>query len=530
MTYLILFTSGLLTALPFIFPKLWFVAWFAASPLFFIAARKKSAYRHGITFFAGFYGLLYYWFTCLYPMDFAGFDNLQSVLLIAVCWIGLTALQGLVFAIVPVLYRKLRTGNVYADPFLAASLWVIFEWLQTQTWMGVPWGRLAVSQYAMLPAIQSASLLGSLFISFLIILSNGFIASTAIKLAEGNFKNKDKRPLICVAISFTIFGANLLYGKTALFIYNDDDAVTVTAAVIQGNIASGDKWADDSVKNSLLIYTELTTQAATKYSPQLILWPETVITTSLREESYVRDNISELAKATGAVILVGAYDYVDDAKTGDYDRYNAIYAFYPNGSVSEQPYYKRHIVPFGEYLPSPWFFKTFIPVLANMNVFKYDLTPGTETNLIDSDYGKLGGLVCFDSIYEELARQSVNDGANLIVLSTNDSWYRDSAAVYQHNGHAVLRAVENGRYVVRAANTGVSTVISPTGEILTMLAPLTEGYTAANVKMLENRTVYSYIGDTWIIACAVFAASLGIAKIVLRKRGNGEARGGSENP
>ena len=120
-------------------------------------------------------------------------------------------------------------------------------------------------------------------------------------------------------------------------------------------------------------------------------------------------------------------------------------------------------------------------MLAEMNLFQSDLTPGDGTNLIDTDYGKLGGLVCFDSIYGSLSANRLST-VNLIILSTNDSWYRDSAAVYQHNGHAVLRAVENRRYIVRSANTGVSSVISPTGRIMTMLDPLVKGYTAAEVK------------------------------------------------
>ncbi len=522
---MILFMSGILSALPMMFPDLWFIAWFSVCPLFYFAAKKKTAgtirktkvpaYRYGLAFFAGFYGLLYYWFTCLYPMDFAGFDNMQSVAVIIVCWIGMTALQGAIFAFVPVLYRRLRCGKAYIDPFLAASLWVIFEWLQTQTWMGVPWGRLALSQYKMLPMIQSASLLGSLFVSFIIALSNGFIAVAAERLFVK--KRNIKKSAACAGAAAVIFAVNLLYGTASLALYSENNATELTAAVIQGNIASGDKWADDSVENSLKIYTDLTLKACGEYSPQLVVWPESVITTSVRHNKSVCGKISELAQSTGATLLVGAYDYVNNENAvGGYDRYNAIVAFYPDSSVGDKPYYKRHIVPFGEYLPSPWFFKTFIPVLANMNVFKYDLSPGTEPNLIDSPWGKLGGLVCFDSIYHTLVRDSVREGAELLTLVTNDSWYRDSAAVWQHNGHAVLRAVENGRYVVRAANTGVSTVISPTGEILTSLAPLTKGYTAAAVKMLSGRTIYSYAGDTWIIACAAFVVVLVMYKIARR--------------
>lgn len=560
MSYVAMFFGGIIAALPFIFSDLWLLGWVCIAPLFWIAAEKKSAYRHGLAFFAGFYGLIYHWFVYLYPMDFAGFDNFQSAVVIAVCWLGMTLLQGPVFALVAPLYKRLRTGRIYADPFVAASLWVIFEWLQTQTWMGVPWARLAVTQYRFLPAVQSSSLFGSLFVSFLMALSNGFIAitlknmfglsmndgkrslvpdtaekthekssgthapasiredmagSTVLEPASGAHITTSKRTaLISAGVAAAILIVNIAYGAMALALYDDGDAVGVTAAVIQGNIASGDKWKDKSVYNALDIYSELTLGAGIKYSPQIVLWPETAINVTLRKMNDISEQISMLAKTTGAIILVGAFDYKDDIASGEMQSYNAIIAFYPDGSIGERPYYKRHLVPFGEYLPMPWFFKTFLPMLAEMNLFQSDLTPGDGTNLIDTDYGKLGGLVCFDSIYGELVRESVVDGANLIILSTNDSWYRDSAAVYQHNGHAVLRAVENRRYIVRSANTGVSSVISPTGRIMTMLDPLVKGYTAAEVKMLSGRTLYSYIGDAWIAACALYVAGLGIVKFV----------------
>lgn len=543
MSYLIMLFCGILSALPFVFTDLWLLAWVCIAPLFWFAAEKKHAYRHGLAFFIGFYGVIYHWFTYLYPMEFAGFDNIQSVAVIAVCWLGMIILQGPVFALVAPIYRRLHTGKTYIDPFIAASLWVIFEWLQTQTWMGVPWARMAVSQYRFLPVIQSSSLLGSLFVSFLIALSNGY-AAIALRHILGGEKDKkngvpsategsadadtqtrtDRRTAVVSLITAgAILTANTVYGIAALAMYNDEDSVGITAAVIQGNIASGDKWKDGSVYTALDTYFDLTVSACIKYSPQIVLWPETAINVPLRLIKGMSDRISQLAQTTGAVILVGAFDYVDDPESGETQSYNAIVAFYPDGSIGESPYYKRHLVPFGEYLPMPWFFKTFLPMLAEMNLFKSDLTPGDSSNLINTAYGKLGGLVCFDSIYGELVRESVVDGANLIILSTNDSWYRDSSAVYQHNGHAVLRAIENGRYVVRAANTGVSSAISPTGQMLTMLGPLIKDYTAAEVKMRSERTLYSYVGDAWIAACAVFVAGIGVYKAVKYPRKKSKA-------
>ena len=106
----------------------------------------------------------------------------------------------------------------------------------------------------------------------------------------------------------------------------------------------------------------------------------------------------------------------------------------------------------------------------------------------------------------------------MLLLSTNDSWYLDSPAVYQHNGHAVLRAIEGGRYVIRAANTGISSVISDRGEIISSLAPLKQGYVIAEAETLEHRTLYSYVGNLIVLLSALWLVSVTAINIYLKKR------------
>lgn len=100
-----------------------------------------------------------------------------------------------------------------------------------------------------------------------------------------------------------------------------------------------------------------------------------------------------------------------------------------------------------------------------------------------------------------LTLDSVRAGANLIVLSTNDSWFYDSAAVYQHNGQAILRAVETRRSVIRAANTGISTIITPRGTVTASLDPLVDGQITAEVELCEELTLYTRVGNLLIWCC-----------------------------
>ena len=139
-----------------------------------------------------------------------------------------------------------------------------------------------------------------------------------------------------------------------------------------------------------------------------------------------------------------------------------------------------------------------VPQLTEISMLGEDLVAGEDSEVVETELGRIGGLVCFDSIYENLALDSARDGAQIIVLGTNDSWFLDSAAVYMHNAQAKLRAVETGRYVVRAANTGISSIITPNGVVLDEEPPLVGGYVISDVAMRDNATVYSVIGNLFV--------------------------------
>jgi apolipoprotein N-acyltransferase len=127
-------------------------------------------------------------------------------------------------------------------------------------------------------------------------------------------------------------------------------------------------------------------------------------------------------------------------------------------------------------------------------------------------------LICFDSIYEQLTLDSVRDGAEIMVISSNDSWFFDSAAVYQHQAQAQLRAIESGRYVLRSANTGISTIIAPNGEILSWIDPLTEGYAVCQVSTLSRNTPYTVVGNLFVFLSMAFCAGLFGVGVALKKR------------
>ncbi|MBR5767241.1 MAG: apolipoprotein N-acyltransferase [Clostridia bacterium] len=523
MTYIVSLVLGILTALPMVFDWLFALPWLALPAWLLLVLRCRHPYRHGLVWSVGYFFVVFSWLIELYPMDFAGFSNGMSVLIIFLGITVLTLSQSVFAAFLPVIYKK---GYAFLpaplSAVLAGAVWCVIEWGQTLFWFMVPWGRLALTQTLFLPTIQSASLLGSYFVAFIMMCWAGLIAAALEKSLGGDkplkFDNSGLRPVYAL-VAHIIFAANVVFGTVKLCLPEKSGAdgtdTGVTAAAVQGNISSVDKWADDSLSRSLKIYSDLTKEAAGD-GARLVVWPESVITVSLNRYAYVSSAISALASETGCDIAVGAF--FTEGEGDDSVDYNAVYYYHPDGTVSENVYFKRHLVPFGEYVPMRSFIMKIFPFLDEINMFSSDIGRGSSSALFEDGRGTVGSLICFDSIYADLARSTAADGAELILLSTNDSWYKDSTAVYQHNRHAALRAVETGKYIVRAANTGVSSVIDPNGSIKESLGPLLTGYVTSDVRYVEGKTLYTCVGDVIVWLSAGYAAAVIAVGIIKRLR------------
>ena len=239
-----------------------------------------------------------------------------------------------------------------------------------------------------------------------------------------------------------------------------------------------------------------------------MVWPETALPYTVDEDTSYLVNLAKEAKVT---ILVGAF-----TRTEDSPQYNSIACFLPDGTMHDTVYVKRRLVPFGEFVPMRGLIETLIPPLADLVMSGGDVGWGEDPNVFVLEQGSVGSLICFDSIYEDLTRESVREGAELICLSTNDSWFTDSAALYMHNAQAQLRAIESGRYVVRAANTGISTIISNRGEVICQLEPLVDGMLVENVEIREDRTLYTAIGNFFVYFCGIVSFVLVVEDLVCR--------------
>lgn len=497
--------GGILTALCLLLPKIGFLEWVTLAPALFFLFRKQQSpprlrrfYAYGLLFFFSFFFVIFHWFAALYPMEFAGATPAEAVLLIAICWIGLSLLQTVFFALTFPLYAWLAKGRFLQrwpilSPFVYAAIYALFEWGMTHTFAGVPWARLPIGQIEMGFLPNSAALFGTYFTTFLLVACNGLLAWLLLQPGK-------KR--CCALLAAGLLALQVVTGAIGYATAHTGKGEEIVVAAVQGNIGSSQKWSGAATVRTKEVYEKYTAEAA-RAGAVLVVFPETFLPYSIDPGTSTHEYVRSLAMRYGVTIQCGGFHYTETL-----DEYNALFTIYPDGSCDQTIYKKRRLVPFGEFVPWRGFVETVIPPLADMGMLSADLSPGTDSEIVTTQYGRIGGLICFDSIYEVLTLDSVRDGAELITLATNDSWFTDSAAAYMHNAQARLRAIETDRYIVRAADTGISGIITPRGDVLDLKVPMIEGVAIAGVCFNTSRTLYSRIGNTFIYLLAAGLAAL----------------------
>ncbi len=515
--------SGILAALPQLLPQLGFFQWVSLIPmamvLIWLSREEKpklfKAYCFGMIFYMGYYPVIYHWFFYMYPMDFAGLSNELSLVIVFLACFGIAFFQSLFSALGFLVFTaaartRLLKRVPYLMPVLMAGIWVVAEWWQTIGWWGLPWGKLALGQVSFSLLIRSASLFGPYFVSFIIVAFNFFLAMAILKVGLRR---------IALAVPLAIFALNLALGLAVTATYKENGR-TVKMAAAQGNISSTEKWSG-GYQYILETYRDLTEQAVAE-GAEVVVWPETALPYDLSVSEHIGDAVREIAIENDVTILISAF--TADEESGM--KYNSLYEISSKGEFSEDVYSKINLVPFGEFVPMRDLFVRIFPPLADINMLDSDLKRGEDYVVINGEYGKVGCGICFDSAYETIALGAVNNGAEIIVLSTNYSWFKDSLALYMHNSHAKLRAIESGRYVVSSGNTGITSVVDPLGNVIEEAEALEKGYVVSDVQMRSERTLYSLIGNSIVYVCAAGVASFFVIEIILQiknKRGKTES-------
>lgn len=480
--FLLLIFSAVLSALPFTFSSLFLLSWVSFVPLFYVIIKASAdkllrVFGRGFLFGFLYHICIYYWFIWFYPLDYVNLTNGASVAVVALAWFGISMVHGVLWCLPFIcchFAKKVYDNKIFLS--LVGIIGIIAA--QKITALGelsFPWARISLGQYKATALIQSASIWGAEGVDILILLINALITIALL--------SNSKKRLLSFIIAVTLFCSNLFFGIAR--INTAPTGQDLTIMTVQASVTQDEKWDSKGDKICLEVYTSLTKNNITD-EVDLILWPESAVPKIYKNANALKD-YKKLSKELDTPILAGII-----LKTAAGNTNNAILV---NHDGAQAIYNKRQMVPFGEYMPYKALLSRLFPMLTELNIIEDDYVGGDSAEIMSVNDGKLGNIICFESIYPHLTRQSTLDGAQLMVELTNDSWLKDSPAMYQHLSHGVFRSVENGRYLVRSANSGISAIIDSRGNIKSVLDINKTGVITDNVQYIEKQTIYTKTGD-----------------------------------
>ena len=467
-----------------------YLAFFALIPLFYSLDEinlRQSFIRGFVAGIASYLGLIYW---VIVAVNKYGGINIYLSFLILMLFVLYMAVYTACFALGIAFFRKGFSVPIYLS---APPAWVILEYLRGTLLTGFPWSFLAHSQYNFLPLIQVASITGTYFVSFLIVAVNAGLFAL--------FTRK-KISFVYSAVILALLLSSLTYGIVKL---RSADSGRLKAAIIQGNIGQDMKWDEAFKVKTINTYYQATMNAGKGVN--LVVWPETAMPLIFDSEPNVKQYVGALPSITGANLLFGTISRDREGKF-----HNSAYVLGADGR-EEGRYDKSHLVPFGEYTP----LRTWLPFLEKLSVQIGELFPGKGPSPIRTAMGNIGVLICYEGVFPYITRETVRNGAQVLVNITNDAWYDRTSAPYQHLSFYVFRAIESDRYVLRAANTGISAIIDPSGRIHGKTPIFEPAVVTGGFALKNTMTPYVRYGDYFVLLCAVFLAIIVPAGLRVRR-------------
>ena len=360
--------------------------------------------------------------------------------------------------------------------FSAPALWLLGEWSRSRIFTGFPWLNLGYSQIDS-PLAGLAPVSGVYGVTWATVLSGALLVLL--------FGAKRWRKLLA-------FGAFFLLWAVSGQLYMSNwtrPSGTITTALIQGAIPQRLKWKPQLRQQSFDLYLGLTRP---HQDSDLIIWPETAIPALYQRATDLTDQLRKLTQAHHNNIITGIP--FRDPDSGAF--YNSALLF--DGGV--KVYHKRHLVPFGEYLPLAAVLQ---PLLHWLGIPVSDFSAGTQPQpLLHASGFDVGISICYEDTFGEEVIEALPQAGVLVNIS-NDAWFGDSMAPHQHLQMARMRAMETGRYMLRATNTGISAIIDEKGWVAKRSRQFRPEVLSSPVLLFSGATPYSRLGNMPVLIAAL---------------------------
>ena len=429
---------------------------FGLWPLAFVSIAMLWFALRGATAWGGFFLGWAYGIVFLAPLLWWA-----SVAVGPVPWIALTLAEGLAFALFGAAWATIRRSAMLEQRQWAmapafAVLWVAVEQLRSIfPFGGFPWGKIAhslvdspVARFAWLGGVPLTGFVAVLIGALLALLIEYVIRRQALRAAVALF----------VAVAAVFAGV-------ALPLSTHSQNGTIALGIVQGNVPN--EGLDSFSQARLVTENHLEgTRELVAGNPgpiDLLVWPENAVDMDPRVDAQSAADVTEAAQLANAPLLLGTVDY-----TPPEGRYNTSLLWSTNGTVLDS-YSKQRPAPFAEYIPIREVARIFS---SAVDLVSSDVLPGVGVATIDVPVAstdsvvRIGTVICFEVAYDQIVRDAVADGAELLIVQTNNASFGNTAESTQQLAMSRLRAIETGRFTVQDSTVGVSAVIDARGRVL----------------------------------------------------------------
>ena len=391
-----------------------------------------------------------------------------------------------------------------------AALWVAWEMGQGRIFTGFPWNFLGASQYRQLPLTQMASVTGVYGVSFAAVWFSVALMSSVARLAAGarqiNLWKSDVALPLLVGVCVVAWGVRAS-------VRAEPTGAALKLALIQPSIPQRWIWDPGESSNRFAQLLQLSGRALAD-KPDLVVWPEAAVPRLARWDEETHRAITNFVR-THRVWLVLGSDDAEPARrpraANDHDMFNAAFLISPDGDFVAG-YRKQRLVMFGEFIP----FGRWLPFIERWTgMGSFAAGDGPIPFELPSPRARMSVLICFEDVFPHLARRYVEDDTDFLLNLTNNGWFGESAAQWQHAASAVFRAVENGLPLVRCANNGITCWVDAQGRMHEEFFEGTKDIYSAGFKIVSvplrggvtrTATFYRRNGDVFGWACVAWGA------------------------
>ncbi len=395
------------------------------------------------------------------------------------------------FALYPALLGLLaarRDGRGEVLRLIAAmpAGWVLLEWLRGWLFTGFPWLQLGAAHVD--SALGAQLPVGGVLLASW---SSALVAGLAVWTVLAARRRRRGPALAACGLAVALWSTGLVLERVD---WGTAAGEPLTVSLVQGNVAQGEKWLPEMRGPTLERYVRLTRERWAR--SDLVIWPETAVPGLRSRLGAFVSGLDAEARSVGSRVLFG----IPVREDGRF--FNGVEVVGEDSGV----YHKRHLVPFGEYLP---FDPLLRPLAEAFGVRVASFTPGPrEQPMLEVSGHRLGVTICFEIAFASEVMRALPQAAFLVTVS-NDAWFGTSIGPHQHFQLARVRARESARYLARATNTGISAVIDPAGGVVALSPQFRVHALSERIVPMRGETPYARLGDAPVVLLALAATIVG---------------------